>query len=66
MHRRKATSVTKTPEVPVLENPEPQDLTYPPAESSAFAGAALEVSIFFGTAGVITCGASNIRVEAHQ
>ena len=59
----KSDEVTKTPEVAVLENPEPQDLMYPSAESSAVAGAASKEQYFLQLPEV-TCGAGNIRVEA--
>ena len=59
----KSDEVTKIPEVPVLENPEPQDLTYPAPPSSAFASAASKVQYFLELPEV-TCGAGNIRVEA--
>ena len=49
--------------MPILENPEPQDLTYPAPPSSAFAGAASKVQYFLELPEV-TCGAGNIRVEA--
>ena len=59
----KSDELTKMPRVPVLENPEPQDLTYPAPPSSAFAGAASKVQYFLQLPEV-TCGAGNIRVEA--
>ena len=58
----KEDDVTKTPEVPVLENPEPQDLTYPAPPSSTFAGAHSDYQSFLPH-GIISCGANNIRVE---
>ena len=62
MQPPKEDDVTKTPEVPVLENPEPQDLTYPAPPSSTFAGAHSDYQSFLPH-GIITCGANNIRVE---
>jgi hypothetical protein len=61
----KRDEVTKTPEVPASENPEPQlqDLIYRPAESSALAGA-LSYDRPFLNLPAVTCGAGNIRVEA--
>ena len=59
----KKDDVTKTSEVPVLANPDPEDLTSRPAGSSAFAGAASKVQYFLQLPEV-TCGAGNIRVEA--
>ena len=58
----KSDGVTKTPEVPVLENPEPQDLTYPAPPSSTLAGAHSDYQSFLPH-GIISCGANNIRVE---
>ena len=54
---------TKTAEVPVMANPDPEDLTSQPAGSFAFAGAASKVQYFLQLPEV-TCGAGNIRVEA--
>src|SRR4029078_10886312 len=59
----KSDEITKTPKVPVLENPEPQDLTDQPVESSGFAGAAPKNQYFLELPEV-TCGAGNVRVEA--
>ncbi len=59
----KKDDVTKLAEVPVLTNPDPEDLTYRPAESAAFASAGPKNQYFLELPEV-TCGAGNIRVEA--
>ncbi len=59
----KKDDVTKKSEVPVLANPDPEDITSQPAGSSAFASAASQVQYFLQLPEV-TCGAGNIRVEA--
>ena len=55
--------VTKTSEVPVLANPDPEDITSQSGGSAAFASAASQVQYFLQLPEV-TCGAGNIRVEA--
>jgi len=50
-------------EAPVTVNPDPEDLTYRPAESAAFASAGSKDQYFLQLPEV-TCGAGNIRVEA--
>ena len=58
----KRTTLRKRQKSRVLENPEPQDLTYPAPPSSTFAGADSDYQSFLPH-GIISCGANNIRVE---
>ncbi|MGC2627402.1 MAG: hypothetical protein WA269_11225, partial [Candidatus Udaeobacter sp.] len=58
----KSDEVTKTPKVPVSQNPEVQDLGYLPAESSAVVGATSKDQYL--ELPEVTCGAGNVRVEA--
>ena len=61
----KEDAIAKKSEVSVMENPEPQDLTYRPADSSALARARSYDRPFLNLPnGGVTCGAGNIRVES--